>query len=121
MKFILRSPKLPVLIDGEDQIYCMTGDPDIDIDLTKVKMAKGSMLHAIDSSGESFSYSPEHDTISPLAIKQKNTKSALVELYNSKRIAGSPEYSVKSLSNTKYSKIFSDLATRVQEESALEK
>ena len=112
---------MPVLIDSEDRIYCITGDPAIDLDLSKVKIPAGSMLHAIDSSGESFSYSLEHDTISPLVIKQKNTKTALIELYNSKIKAGSPCYSVKTLSNTKYSKIFSDIAALVLEENATEK
>ena len=90
------------------------------MDLSKEEIAAGSMLHAIDSSGESFNYSPEHDTISPLAFKPKNTKNALIELYNSKRKVGSPEYAVKSLSHTKYSKIFSDIATLILEEHVLD-
>ena len=116
MNYILRAPKLPVLIDSGLRLYCVTGDPTKDKDL-KEEIFEGDSLHsAIDISGESFSYSHEHDTISPLAIKKQNTKKVLIELYNSRKPEGAAEYSVKSPGNTRYSKIFTDIATLVLEE-----
>lgn len=113
MQYILRSPKLPLLIDSGIRLYCVTGNDEIDIDL-KIELFEGKNLFpAIDKNGESFSYSYEYDTVSPLAIKKKNTKKALIELYNIRRMSGAEEYLVKSIGNTKYSKIFMDIANLV--------
>lgn len=74
MYYILRSPKLPLLIDSGRRLYCVTGDDEIDVDLKKELFEGKNLFPAIDKSGESFSYSHEHDTVSPLAIKGQNTK-----------------------------------------------
>lgn len=116
MNYILRSPRLPLLIDSGTRLYCITGDDEIDIDLKNELFEEKKLFPAIDKSGESFNYSYEHDTVSPLAIKEQNTKKALIELYNIRRMSGTEEYLVKSISNTKYSKIFADIANLVLQE-----
>lgn len=74
MKYILRAPKPPILIDSGERLYCITGDAKNDIDLKQEKLTGKRTYHAIDSSGESFSYTPEYDAMSPLSIKEQNTK-----------------------------------------------
>ena len=117
MKYILRSPNLPLLIDSGRRLYCITGDNEIDINL-KDEIFEKKLYPAIDKSGESFSYSYEHDTVSPLTIKEKNTKRALIDLYNFRRREGAAEYSAKSIGNIKYSKIFMDIAGLTLQENA---
>lgn len=116
MKYILRAPKPLILIDSGERLYCITGDAERDIVLRQEKLAAKSTYHAIDSTGESFSYTLEYDAMSPLTIKKQNTKKVIIELYNSRRPDGASEYIPKSLSNTKYFKVFTDIAALVLEE-----
>lgn len=116
MNYIFRSPKLPLLIDSGTRLYCVTGNDEIDINLKDEIFEEKNEYPAIDKSGESFSYSHEDDTVSPLTIKNKNTKKVLIDLYNSRRMEGVAEYSVKSISNTKYPKLFMDIANLVLQE-----
>ncbi len=116
MKYILRSPNLPLLIDSGRRLYCITGDNEIDINLKEEIFEEKKLYTAIDKSGESFSYSHEHDTVSPLTIKEQNTKKALIDLYNFRRREGAAEYSTMSIGNIKYSKIFMDIAGLILQE-----
>ena len=116
MKCFLRAPKLPVLIDSGTRLYLISGDPKTDIDLQKETFKNESSCLAIDVTSEGFAYSQEMDVISPLTLQKQNTKKALIELYNSRRPVGVPEYKGKSLSNKRFDKLFAEIASLVREQ-----
>lgn len=53
----------------------------------------------IDSTAEALSLHPEHLAFSPVTFKKRWTKAAIIELYNSSKGPGRPEYPTTSLGN----------------------
>ena len=63
----------------------------------------------IDATGEGFSLYPEHIAFSPLTSKKRWTKAAIIELYNSQKAPGRPEYPTTSLGNKSLEKVVKDI------------
>ena len=67
-------------------------------------------VKAIDSSGEEFWYSSEHNLFSPGFNRKRWTKKEIVELYNACDSVGDEDrYSTKSLSSKRRERIISDI------------
>ena len=116
MEFFLRAPKFPVLIDSGTRLYLISGNTETDSDLQKETFEDKSSSLAIDVTSEGFAYSQEMDVISPLTLQKQNTKKAFIELYNSRRPVGVPEYKGTSLSNKRFDKLFAEIASLVREQ-----
>lgn len=65
--------------------------------------------NVIDATAEAFSLYPEHMAFSPLTSKKRWTKLAIIELYNSSKEPGRPEYPTTSLGNKSLKKVVADI------------
>ena len=71
---------------------------------------EGSVIKAIDSTGEEFWYSPENCTIAPGFAFKKWTKKKIIDLYNnSSLVMEDALYPDKSLSNKRLNAIILDI------------
>ena len=111
-RILFRSPKYPVIIISSDDLssasnieklgtLCVLSEPSEDDDNVRV----------IDSTGEEFWYLPEHFVLSPGFFPKKWTKKQVIDLFNSSVNAKEKniQYPLKSLSNTRLSKIIVDI------------
>ncbi|MGD9210330.1 MAG: hypothetical protein PVI90_06115 [Desulfobacteraceae bacterium] len=71
----------------------------------------GSVVKAIDSTGEEFWYSPENYAISPEFAFKKWTKKKIIEMFNAGTNAKElkKQYSTKSISNKRLNRIIIDI------------
>ena len=109
-KILLRSPKYPVIIISDDDIWtasnieelgtiCVLSEP---VDEDKVKV--------IDCTWEEFWYMPDQNTLAPGFFTKKWTKKQIIDLYNNSEASKDSDfqYSYKSLSSKRVSKIVTD-------------
>ena len=110
-KILLRSPKYPVIIISDGDIWtasnieelgtiCVLSEP---VDEDKVKV--------IDCTGEEFWYMPDQYTLAPGFFTKKWTKKQIIDLYNNSEASKDSDfqYSYKSLSSKRVSKIVTDI------------
>lgn len=68
--------------------------------ILRLRMPDGEIaIPLIDSSGQGFAYYPDSMVVSSLAVKRRWKKSEIIDVYNSRKPAGRPEYRAGSLSN----------------------
>jgi hypothetical protein len=77
--------------------------------LATITFADMAPRDVIDATAEAFSLYPEHMAISPLTLKRRWTKMAIIELYNSSKGPGRPDYPTTSLGNKSLEKVVTDI------------
>ena len=82
IQYLFREPRYPILIETDARVVGARSPERIDRLCKESSFtAKGSYI-VIDSAGEGWSLSPEHDVISPLTAYKRWTKAKIIELYN---------------------------------------
>ena len=111
-RILLRSPKYPVIVIAEDDIYSAFGIKELGaICYISEPTDDDSYIRIIDNSGEEFLYMPEQVALVPGIARKKWTKNEIIELFNHSETAKEKNfhYPPKSLSNKRLSAIVTDI------------
>lgn len=109
LNFLFRKPRLPIIIDTGAGLIGAKSWAACEKQLATVIFADMAPRDVIDVTAEAFSLYPEHMTFSPLTFKKRWTKLAVIELYNSSKGPGCPEYPTTSLGNKSLEKVVKDI------------
>lgn len=113
VKYILRKPKFPIIINLDGHVIAATPQS-LPKQLSQFELGVDGSYDVIDQSGEGFGLYVSGDLlgVSPLVMKKTWTKLELIRLYNGRKnkTADEPAYSEKSLSAKKVQRIISDIA-----------
>jgi len=110
-KILFRGPVYPAIIISYKRLYSAFNIEELAIGCMSSKPVKGSStINVIDSTGEEFWYTPEHNAMS-FGFSLKWTKKKVLELFNNSSNAKKAklEYSLKSLSSKRLAKIITDV------------
>ncbi len=115
-KFFFREPAFPLLIETDSGVTGAMSGSDLESMISKLTFSSKRHFAVIDSNGEGWSYYPEVDTISPLAIDKKWSKKKIITFYNS-FIADVETYGFvgKSLSSKRISKVIKEIIAFVNQ------
>ena len=107
----LRKPKYPVIIDVDGVVVCGRSAITLAKRLSALSNLKEKRYYAFDSTGEGWSFQPEHWVLSPFCEKRRWTKLEMIKLYNNRKNKASGEtlYSEKSLSSKRFDRIFNEI------------
>lgn len=111
-----RRPRFPVIIDTGAQIVGARTGADCSKKIQRLIIPVGEItIPVIDSSGQGFAYYPDSMVVSPVAVKMRWKKSEIIDIYNSRKPAGSPAYRPGSLSNKPVERIVSEIVELLSE------
>ena len=105
----LPAPLMPLIIDTGYGLLGAKSWALWEKRLAKITFPDMAPRDVIDSTAEAFSLYPEHLVFSPLTLKKRWTKAAIIDLYNSQRETGRPEYPTTSLGNKSLEKVVKDI------------
>jgi hypothetical protein len=112
MRFFFRKPVFPILVDtGTELVVLRTAGEGSR--LARLVEPGARPLDVIDARVEGFAYYPQHDIITPLAMKKNWRKAEIITLYNRRKAAGTPSYT-PSLASRKLAQVFADVVERVR-------
>jgi hypothetical protein len=105
-----RRPRFPVIIDtGREVLGARTG-AECSKRIARAKIPEGEIaIPVIDALAEGFAYYPGSQIVSALSAKKRRPKSEIIEVYNSRRAPGRPEYVVRSLGNKSVERLVSEI------------
>ena len=106
---LFRKPRLPIIIDTGAGLICAKSWGACEKLLTQITSADLTPRDVIDTTAEGFSFYPEHNAFSPLTLKKRWTKAAIIELYNDSKGLERPEYPITSLGNKSLEKVVTDI------------
>ena len=109
MNFLFRKPRFPIIVDTGAGLIGAKSWVAFERQLATITFADTASRDVIDSSVEGFILLPEHMVFSPLTLKKRWTKAAIIDLYNSQKGPGRPEYPTTSLGNKSLEKVFGDI------------
>ncbi|WP_426175972.1 hypothetical protein [Massilia sp. TWR1-2-2] len=105
LNFLFRKPRFPIIIDTGDGLLGAKSWAVCEKRLATITFPDLTPRDVIDSTAEGFTLHPEHMAFSPLTSKKRWTKAAIIELYNSQKGPGRPEYPTTSLGNKSLEKV----------------
>ena len=111
-KILFRGPVYPAIIVSDQRLYSAFDIEELAIGCMSSNPIKGSStIKVIDSTGEEFWFTPEHNAMSFGFLSQKWTKKKIIELFNKSSNAKKAklEYPLKTLSNKRLAKIITDI------------
>jgi len=91
MDFIFRLPKFPVILDTGDALIHANSKSQLVSKIARIKFADNGKRDIIDAQANGFSLYLEKMFIAPAITRRRWTKLQVIELYNSKKMAGAPE------------------------------
>ena len=109
MNFLFRKPRFPLMIDTGYGLLGAKSWAACEKRLATFTFPDMAPRDVIDATAEAFSLYPEHMAFSPLTFKKRWTKMAIIELYNSSKGPGCPEYPTTSLGNKSLEKVVKDI------------
>ncbi|MCI5208362.1 MAG: hypothetical protein D3910_06120 [Candidatus Electrothrix sp. ATG2] len=111
LQTFLRKPKYPVIIDLDGVVVCGRSAITLARRIATASNLKEKRYYAFDSTGEGWSFNPEHWALSPFCEKRRWTKLEIIRLCNNRKNKASDEklYSEKSLSAKRVDRIFGDI------------
>ena len=109
MNFLFRKPRLPIIVDTGTGLIGAKSWAACEKQLATITFAGMAPRDVIDATAEAFSLYPEHMAVSPLTFKKRWTKMDIIELYNSSKGLGRPEYPTTSLGNKSMEKLVGDI------------
>ncbi|MBU8911667.1 MAG: hypothetical protein KOO65_10410 [Desulfobacterales bacterium] len=111
-KILFRGPIYPAIIISDKRLYSAFDIEELAIVCMSSNPVKGSStIKVIDSTGEKFWFTPEHNAMSFGFLSPKWTKKKIIGLFNKSSNAKKAklEYPLKSLSNKRLEKIITDI------------
>jgi hypothetical protein len=110
IRFWPRKPRFPVIIDTGFELVGANTGAECSKRLARARIANGDQSRAvIDVTAEGFGFYPEMMVITPMTIKKRWKKTEIIELYNSRRKPGAPEYPSTSLGNKPVERVVSEI------------
>ena len=111
-----RRPRFPVIIDTGRKVFGARTSAQCSKLIERAAIPEGEMaIPIIDASAEGFAYYPNNKVVSVLAVKKRWTKSEIIEVYNSRRRPGLPEYAPRSLGNRPVERIVFEIVHLLNE------
>jgi hypothetical protein len=112
MRFFLRRPVFPILVDtGTDLIVLRTAREGER--LARLAEPNTRSLYVIDARAEGFAYYPQHHVITPLTVKKVWRKAEIIALYNARNAIDVPPYA-PNLATRKLAQVFADVVDLVR-------
>jgi hypothetical protein len=111
-RILLRSPKYPAIVIAEDDIWPAFDIEELGTICVISEPEDGSTnMKVIDNTGEEFWYLPNQYALAPGFPTKKWTKKKIIDLYNNSEASKESgiEYSSKSLSSRRLSKIIREI------------
>jgi hypothetical protein len=109
LNFLFRKPRLPIIIDTGAGLLVAKSWAVCEKRLATITFPSMAPRDVIDSTAEGFALYPEQMAFSPLTLKKRWTKAAIIELYNSSKGPGRPEYPATSLGNNSLGKVVKEI------------
>ena len=109
LQFVFRKPRLPAIIDTGSGVLGVTNWATCKKSLATIALAGTAHCDVIDATAEGFTFYPQLWAISPLTMKKRWNKAAIINLYNNARGPACPAYPTTSLSNKSLEKVISDI------------
>lgn len=109
MNFLFRKPRFPIIVDTGNGLLGAKSWAVCEKRLETITFPDMAPRDVIDSTAEGFALYPEHMAFSPLSSKKRWTKAAIIELYNSRKAPGRPEYPTTSLGNKSLERVVKDI------------
>ena len=109
---LFRGPVYPAIIISDKRLYSAFDIEELAIGCMSSNPVKGSStIQVVDSTGEEFWFTPEHNAMSFGFLSKKWTKKKIIELFNKSSNAETAklEYPLKSLSSKRLAKIITDV------------
>ncbi len=118
VQYLFRKPKYPILIETDGRVMGARSAERIDRLCKQSSFTAKQTYIVIDSIGEGWSFSPDHNVISPLAMHKRWTKAKIIELFNASldQTQSDAHYKSGSLSSKRLEKIVREI---VEHESKL--
>lgn len=105
MLHLIRLPKFPVVVDLGDRLMHARTRAQLEARLVQTKLVGNERRRIIDATAEGFLFDPERKLIVPSVSIRRWTKQQIIDLYNQKRQAGTPELGNASLGNRSLQRI----------------
>lgn len=110
LNFLFRKPRLPIIIidKGAGLLGAKNWGACRKL-LAQLPASDLTPRDVVDATAEAFSFYPEHMAFSPLTVKKRWTKLAIIELYNGSKDPGRPAYPTTSLGNKSMGRVVEDI------------
>lgn len=111
-RVLLRSPKYPVIVISDDDIWAASGIEELGaICVLAEAVDDEDKIKVVDCTGEEFWYLPNQYALTPGFLIRKWTKKQIIDLYNNSEASkeSNIQYSSKSLSSKRLSRIVTEI------------
>lgn len=119
LTYLFREPQYPVIVEVDEELFAANSARPLYERLSQLDIAEEKAYHAIDGTGEPWSFLVVKDEgiLSPLNFKKEPSKLKLVRWFNHRKNKPSDEveYSEKSLSSKRRDRIIAEIADRLIE------
>jgi hypothetical protein len=111
INYIFRKPKYPVVYENNGNLIGGKTEKIFEKKIEELNIPSNSPHDVIDATGEVWFLSTDPFVMAPLSFKNKCTKKKLIEIFNNSYNSkiNNTQYSEKSLSSKKFSRIISDI------------
>ena len=118
VQYLFRKPKYPILIETDGRVMGARSAERIGRLCKQSSFTAKQSYIVIDSSGEGWSFYPDHEGISPLTTHKRWTKAKIIELFNASlaQTESNAKYKPGSLSSRRLEQIVREI---VEHESKL--
>ena len=118
IQYFYREPKYPILVETDARVVGARSPEKIDRLCKETSFIAKCSYIVIDSTGEGWSFSSDHEVISPLTAYKRWTKAKIIEFYNTSLDQGDKftQYKPGSLSSKRLEQIVQEI---VEHESKL--
>lgn len=112
IQYAFRRPRFPIICAVGGELVSAWSAVDFQRQIERFEIQSGEVLDVVDATGEGWSFHSDLMIVSPLTLKKRWTKSAVIRLFNesenARRIA--VVYPEMSLSGKSVSRIITDVA-----------
>lgn len=111
IRYFFRAPEFPLICDTGSILIGALSPQDFEAQMARLDLPSDGILTVIDVSGKDWMFLLQHNTLSPLSLKNRWTKKSVIDLFNGSDTAKKlgKQYSERSLSAKRFERIFTDI------------
>ncbi len=112
IQYAFRRPRFPIICAVGDELISAWSAVGFQCQIERFEIQSGEVLDVVDETGEGWSFHSDLMIVSPLTLKKRWTKSAVIRLFNESENARriGVAYPEMSLSGKSVSRIIADVA-----------
>jgi hypothetical protein len=112
IQYAFRQPRFPIICAVGDELISARSAVGFQRQIERFEFQSGEILDVVDATGEGWSFHADLMIVSPLTLKKRWTKSAIIRLFNESENARriGVAYPETSLSGKSVSRIITDVA-----------